>query len=237
MERTKKLIFWGLALMIAGTLLLARNLDILPIAFPDYLFSWKMILILVGTYVAFVKQRWGGLFPLGLGVYFIIPDIFGVELVELHRLWPLVLIFIGAGLILKINSPKSKKKEKYYKQRTSFDINDDFMEAVAIFGGGNKKVSSYNFKGGTVTAVFGGMEIDLTNCTLAKENVEIEVVAVFGGVSLTVPKEWNIQSDVTPIMGGLSDNISEFKDAYVDPAATLVLKGTAVFGGIDIKRV
>ncbi|MBY0425434.1 MAG: cell wall-active antibiotics response protein, partial [Cytophagales bacterium] len=138
---------------------------------------------------------------------------------------------------LKINSPESKKKEKFYKQRSSFDITDDFMEAVAIFGGGNKKVSSYDFKGGNVTAVFGGMEIDLTNCTLSKEKVEIEVVAVFGGVSLTVPKEWNIQSDITPIMGGLSDNISDFKDAYVDPAATMVLKGTAVFGGIDIKRV
>jgi len=244
MERTKKSIFWGLALMGAGTLLLARNLDLLPISFPDYLFSWKMILILVGIYVAFVKQRWGGLIPLGLGIYFIIPDIFGIELVDLHQLWPLVLIFIGVGLLLKINSPDSKKKERFreqfkerFKKYDAFNLTDNYMEAVAIFGGGNKKVSSYDFQGGSVTAVFGGMEIDLTNCTLAKEKAEIEVVAVFGGVSLTVPKEWNIQSDITPIMGGLSDNISDFKEAYVDPAAILVLKGTAVFGGIDIKRV
>jgi predicted membrane protein len=237
MDRTKKLIFWGLALMLAGILLLARNLGFLPIDFPYFIFGWKTILILVGLYILIVRQRWGGLFPLALGLYYLIPDIFGVELVPLKQLWPLILIFLGIGLIMKINSPRSKKKDRFSKYRNNINLTDDHMDAVAIFGGGNKKVSSYNFLGGQVTAVFGGLEIDLTNCTLAKENAELEVVAVFGGVSFVVPKEWNIQVDVTPIMGGLSDNISDFKDAYVDPAAILKLKGTAVFGGIDIKRV
>jgi predicted membrane protein len=238
MERKKKIIFWGLALMLAGALLLARNLNVLPIGFPMLIFKWTTILLVIGIYWLFVKLQWGGMIPISIALYFMAPDIFGIELVPLKELWPVVLIFIGVGVLLKVNSPGFKKKDFYTKKdKYKFSLTDDYMEAIAVFGGGNKKVSSYNFQGGSIVAVFGGLEIDLTNCTLAKEKAEIEIAAVFGGVSLHVPKEWNIQSDIVPIMGGMSDNIGDFEDAYVDPAATLVIKGTCVFGGIEIQRI
>ena len=120
--------------------------------------------------------------------------------------------------------------------RDSSTSSENLIEATAIFGGENKKFSSYDFKGGKITAVFGGMELDLTNCYLSNEKAEIEVLAVCGGVSLKVPKEWNVRSEIVPIMGGLEDKIINFPGTYVDPAAELILKGTVVMGGVEIIR-
>jgi hypothetical protein len=56
------------------------------------------------------------------------------------------------------------------------------------------------------------------------------------GVALNIPKEWNLNLDITPIMGGVEDNISLYPSAVVDPSKNLTLKGTVFMGGIKIKR-
>jgi predicted membrane protein len=114
---------------------------------------------------------------------------------------------------------------------------DGYIENAVIFGGDSKKVSSYDFKGGHFTVIFGGMEMDLTNCTLSKEKNIIDVEIVFGGLTLTVPREWNIRSEVTPVMGGIEDESNSGKDHYIDPAAELIIRGNVVMGGMEIKRV
>lgn len=111
------------------------------------------------------------------------------------------------------------------------------MDANVIFGGDSKQISSYDFQGGKITAIFGGLEIDLTNCCLSKEHKVIEVFVLFGGVSLKVPREWNVRSECTAIMGGIDDSINEMRDVYVDPAAELIIKGVVLMGGLEIKRM
>lgn len=234
MERTKKLMFWGTSFIVVGGLLLAKNLDLIT-GIPDYIMDWPSILILVGIYVTFIKERWGGLFPLGIGLYFLLQNIFEVTFVPLYQLWPLALVIVGVGMLIRIGKEPSKKKD-FSRRKVSFNIDDNYMEATAIFGGENRQVSSYDFKGGKITVIFGGMELDLTNCTLSKDQPEIEVQAVFGGLSLTVPKEWNVKSEIKPIIGGVSDDINQYKGAYIDPAAVLILRGTTIMGGIEIKR-
>jgi hypothetical protein len=111
------------------------------------------------------------------------------------------------------------------------------MESIIIFGGDSKKITSYDFKGGKFITVMGGLELDLTDCCLSKDGAVLEIVSVLGGVSLKAPKEWNIKTESIPVMGGIHDEIQDMPDAYVDPAAVLTIKGAAVLGGIDIRRV
>ena len=66
------------------------------------------------------------------------------------------------------------------------------IDDVSIFGGGTKIISSDNFKGGNITAIFGGSEINLTGCKLANGDQVIDVLMIFGGSTIIVPKEWNV---------------------------------------------
>jgi predicted membrane protein len=235
-----KRIFWGVVLVVAGALLLAKNLDLLPFTVPAYIFSWKMLLIVLGASFV-VSGRFGGLVPMAIGGYFLLPEAFGIPVPQFQKLWPVIFIFIGLGVLFKRNSWR-KKKEFYAKLKYKIDseqikeTKEDTMEATAVFGGESKKVSSYDFKGGKCTAIFGGLELDLTNCYLSSERGVIDVNVVFGGMTLRVPKEWNVRSEIVPVMGGVEDKIYYMKDTYVDPAAELVLRGSVVMGAVEILR-
>lgn len=215
-----------------GSLLLLKNFNLLPSEIPDYVFSWKMLLIVFGVIFLF-KRKWiPGIILIGIGKYLLIPEILGIPRPEVYQLWPVVLIIMGLGALLKAVFPKEKHTPIIVDKQTS-----DFMESIIIFGGDSKKISSYDFKGGKFTTVFGGLELDLTDCCLSKDGAVMEIVSVMGGVTMKVPKEWNIQSETLPVMGGIHDEIQDMPDAYVDPAAVLTLKGVAVLGGIDIRRI
>ncbi len=233
-NKTIKKIYWGSVLIGLGTLLLVRNLELLPFEMPAGLI-WKFLFLAFGISLIVVKRKLiGGTIVSTIASLLILSHFAFIPQIDFHRFWPLILIFIGIGVLFKTNN-RLKKKEWHMREPST--TTDNLMEATAIFGGENKKISSYNFKGGKITTIFGGMELDLTNCYLAKEGASIELLAVFGGVSLKVPKEWNVQSELIPIMGGVEDKINKFPDSYVDPAAILILKGTVVMGGVEINRV
>jgi predicted membrane protein len=227
--------FWGGLLFISvGALLLLKNLNLLPAEIPPYVFSWQMLLVAVGVVVLLASRRswFGGTLLIGIGGYFLIPEILHIPKSEVLHFWPALLVIAGIGMLSKIYA---QPKKKFWKIKTE-NLNDDYMESTVIFGGGSRQVSSYDYKGGKITAIFGGLEIDLTNCCLSKEKNVIEIEAIFGGVTLTVPKDWNVKTDITPIMGGVYDNIQEMPGTYVDPAAELTIRGTVVMGGVEIKR-
>jgi len=238
-----KRIFWGAVLIIAGTLLLANNLGLLPFALPAYIFSWKMLLVVLGLSFI-IAGRFGGIVPMAIGLYFILPEALGLQWPHFHQLWPAFIILAGLLVLFKKKDHHRWQKKKAFFKRfknnriegVEEEIREDRMEATAIFGGESKKVSSYDFKGGKCTAIFGGLEIDLTNCYLSSEKGVIEITAVFGGVTLKVPKEWNVRSEIVPVMGGVEDKIFNMTGTYVDPAAELTLRGSVVMGGVEIIR-
>lgn len=91
---------------------------------------------------------------------------------------------------------------------------------------------SKNFRGGETVTVFGGTEINLVNADI-HNTVNLECVAVFGGLKLIVPKNWEVRTDATSIFGGIEDK--RFTAVEVVPEnKTLVITGTVLFGGIDI---
>ncbi|MEV4556934.1 DUF1707 domain-containing protein [Kitasatospora sp. NPDC049285] len=103
---------------------------------------------------------------------------------------------------------------------------------VAVFGGATRKgrwrVGSHL----KAVAVFGGVEIDLSDAVFESPEVVIEVVAVFGGVEIKVPENVSLHGSGTGIFGGFEVREQTAADPY---APVVRLKGAAVFGGVEAK--
>lgn len=213
----------GLILIAFGALLLARKLgaDI-----PHWLFSWEFILIVIGFLVG-AKNRFrtfGWMVPVFIGLIFLLDDMIGM--INLHTyFWPVLIMIIGLFIILK--KPKSCQPD------TITDVSDDTIEANAIFGGIKKMVLSKDFKGGEINAIFGGTEVDFSQADI-EGRVVLEANQIFGGTKLIIPPHWRIVSEMTVIMGGIEDKRPIQKEGP-DPAKTLILKGSCVLGGLEIK--
>jgi predicted membrane protein len=63
----------------------------------------------------------------------------------------------------------------------------------------------------------------------------LDITQMFGGVKLFVPANWVIKSDMTAILGGYDDKRSIAPTNFDGARKTLVIDGTCVFGGVEIK--
>lgn len=113
------------------------------------------------------------------------------------------------------------------------ESSEDALEASVVFGSIKKNIISKDFKGGEVNCVFGGAVINLTQADINGKAV-LEVNCVFGGAKLIVPQHWQVQAgELVTVMGGIDDKRPQ-QGASANTDKILVLKGSAVFGGIEI---
>ncbi|MDB5256022.1 MAG: hypothetical protein JWM14_717 [Chitinophagaceae bacterium] len=230
-----KRLWAGTLLLLTGLFYLLYNLNALPFAVPAYVFTWQMAVILTGVYFLYKSWFWG-LLLMVTGWYFMLPLMGVLPAFDGYKLWPAALILVGV-MVLFGSGFKKKRKRKQSTKHTMSDTNEGLFEITAIMGGDNRQISAYDFKGGKITAIMGGVELDLTNCYLTKdEPAIIDLEVVMGGVSLKVSREWNIKSEITPIMSGIEDDDLRKLDIQVDPAAVVIIRGTLVMSGVEIIR-
>jgi predicted membrane protein len=253
-------IFGGLIFLAAGGLLLAKRLgaDI-----PDWLLSWPMFLITIGLVVS-VKSNFknsGGYIMILVGCAFLLTDV--IPNVDMRNfIWPGVLIIIGLTFILRPHVPMKRhdrwRRWESYEHRNRRrrrwedyepenyaqpeqepvmpDVADtsEFVEINAVFGGIKKIVLSKNFRGGEINTFMGGAEINLQQADI-KQPVSLEVNNVFGGTKIIIPSNWDIKNEVTAVFGGVEDKRS-INLPTPDVSKSIILRGTCVFGGIEIKN-
>lgn len=128
----------------------------------------------------------------------------------------------------------SDKDFSYGSGSSSFQSDDlDMLNSQALFCGIQKRVQSKNFKGGKISAIFGGTEIDLTQADLA-ENAVLNIEVAFGGVKLLVPPHWELRMGVSNIFAGVEDK-RMYPKGTEESGKVLTITGTVVFGGLEIK--
>lgn len=110
---------------------------------------------------------------------------------------------------------------------------EDFVESVSVFGGSQKSIFSKNFKGGDLTAIFGGNELNLAQADFTGTAV-LEVVNIFGGTTIVVPANWHIKHEMVNIFGGTDDKRVSAPPEN-EPSKVLILNGLSIFGGVEIK--
>jgi len=189
--------------------------------------AWPLILIVLGLWLLSRRNGIGGWILLALGIIFEISATTQIDAISV--LWPLLLIVLGVSLLYRRTAGVPEKNNSWEHVATEAA---DTIDETAVFSGIRRVVQSSHFQGGSVTAIFGGAEIDLSGVTVAKEGATVTVNAIFGGATIRVPKHCRVVSNGTPVLGGWDNKYST--DTVLD-APTLTITGSAVFGGVDVK--
>jgi len=121
------------------------------------------------------------------------------------------------------------RKKSGWNMEERSSSTEDVVNEVAIFSPIYRSVTSKEFKGGRLVMIFAGGELDLSEVKTDKKEVVMEVTAIFGGGKLIVPKEWKVRSEGTAIFGGYDIRTGSEAEGPV-----LILKGAAIFGGIEV---
>jgi predicted membrane protein len=208
---------------------------------PEWVFSWQTLLIGLGFFIG-IRHKFRGVawfILMMIGGAFLLNDIYP-EFTFRKYMWPVALIMIGGFFILRPRRHwQGADGEK--KNLAGADpviepgktTADDFVDSTSIFGGAKKNIISKNFKGGDLVNIFGGTELDLTQSDFTGTAV-IEFTTIFGGTTLIIPSNWAVKSEVVTIFGGMEDK-RKMQTVTENRDKTLILKGTVIFGGIDIK--
>lgn len=225
-NKNQSRIFWGLLLIVVGALLLFAQMDWWSFGRLVSRF-WPVIFILLGISML-VSNNFRNV---GSGVFFILFGAFFllVKWNVLHEIWryiwPGVIIAAGLWILLRPAVHSDKKKIP--------EMTGDDLAINQVFSGTVRKIGSQSFRGGTAEVVFGSAEIDLRDAKLAGGQATLALSAVFGGIEVTVPRDWEIVLEGSPVLGSI-----ENRKAAVPAGAktgTLSVKGSAVFGSIEIK--
>ena len=245
-------IWSGLILLAAGLLLLAYKMG-LPV--PGWLFTWPMILIVIGL-ISGLKNGFrnpGTFIMILIGSIFLVDN--NIPEIDLHDyIIPIILMAIGLLFLLKPkggecshsrrrrhvgsiprsldNAPPDNTGNAAYASGTQSE--PEYLDVNAVFGGIKKRVLSKNFRGGSIVCFMGGSEIDLMQADM-QQPIELDVNNVFGGTKIVIPAHWDIQNEVSAIFGGVEDK-RMYANTQPDPNKKIYLKGTCVFGGIEISN-
>lgn len=219
----------GVILVLVGFFLVMRNTGIFPDFIDNVIFSWPMLLVTIGLVLTIGSSggKTSGIIVMAVGAFFLIPHIFR-ETFDVNMFWPSIFIVIGVVFIFS-------KRKGWNSVSTASPVGDDYIDYVHIFSGGERQIVSDNFRGGKVTAVFGGSEIDLTKAKLAPGVSELELACVFGGTTIIVPDDWNVKIEVVPVLGGFGDSRKLNPGRTIDTTRQLIIKGAVVFGGGEVK--
>jgi predicted membrane protein len=226
-NKTDKRVWLGGAFILLGLLFFFNSMNILSFSISRIIFSLPFFFLVIGLVITINtnKKLLGGILS-GLGIIFLIPKIFPD--IDYDGTIVFAIIFISIGLYIIFNKVEKDKRAIDNEKK-------DVLDDVSIFGGGEKSINSDNFKGGSITSIFGGSEINLKGCKLSEGPNVIDVLCVFGGTTLIVPNDWNVIMNVTPIFGGFSNKIIKDPSASVDINKTIIVKGLVIFGGGEIK--
>lgn len=226
---------FGLLVILTGTLLICFNTGVLPEEYRHIVFSWQMLLIALGLINIFSRDSIvAGVILLAVGSFFLAPELHRFNFDFTEALWPALLILLGILIIFKRRTHKPRH-HNWHEKACEFKLESGYIEESNIFSGNKQIFSPGDFKGGKITNIFGGSEIDLSQTTLPEGTTILEIECVFGGVSLIVPSDWNVQIAVKSIMGGFSDKRRIIRTN--GQKGELIIKGSAIFGGGEIKSV
>ncbi len=218
--------FFGVTIAAFGGVLLLKNLEI--INFDSWNVFWGTVwaagLVLAGLMTIFSSRRaslrvWGLLLvtigvSIGLGAY-------GVINISVWKIfWPVMLIAIG--LMVSVGSGGRKRSKK-----SAADVSGN--EKIAIFYGEESRVKG-DYTGGSVTAIFGGVELDLRQAKI-KDGAVIDIFTLCGGVSINLPDDVIVKNEVRGILGGSEDKTVSKSSAK----KTIYLCGECVLGGLEVK--
>ena len=246
-RNTGRLMF-GLVVLSVGVLFTLDNLGILDSW--DFLQWWPLLVIASGAW-RLVQSRStsaviGGLIVTFIGVL-LLDQTVNILPGRVWNYWPVLLILFGASLMVRAWS--GPRVDLHTDPSAKFN-------SFAMMSGVERKITSQEFVGGDATAIMGGVDIDLRQAKIANGPAVIDVFAFWGGIDFYVPSDWVVRNEAVAIMGAISDSRKSVTPESGGPMAvggviamggrdsgvstdanrTLVIRGGALMGGVEIKN-
>lgn len=234
-------------LIAVGVILLGVNTGWIPAEYKRIFISWQMLLIFFGVVKFLKRQYFSGTVLFIIGGFFIMPvinrvnpDFFNfipADFVQLY--WPVFLIILGAFLFLRWLFPNSglfgscrrDHRDMFHHHTTT---TGGRIHIDNLFGGSEQIVLDPEFKGGEINSVFGGAKVDLRRTNLPEGITTLEVNLVFGGAEIMIPPHWNVELKIDTVLGGFEDK--RYGSENIDTSRKLIIKGSCVFGGGELKN-
>jgi predicted membrane protein len=235
---------FALMLIVVGALLFLDNVGIIPI--QDIRAYWPIFIVIFGVQLLDRRQSrtaiiwalaliaWGTLLILGnLQIIHVSGNVF----------WPVMLIAFGISMLVNPSRFHEwpERLRKYSQMRPPGPRANFFgnkLDEAVVFASLRRRVETQQFEGGKVAAVFGSIEIDLSDTSISSPDrrARLDASAVFGGIEITVPRTWKVVMKNAAVFGGCDDKTVPPRPEPGFEPPTLVITGAAVFGGVEIRN-
>lgn len=210
----------GLVLIVVG---LVFSLDSAGVLHTDGLGHWWP-LFLIGIGIVKVRQpREDGQRAAGVA-FLLLGGLFQLTIVlSFGASWTLLMVAVGVFLLWQgIEGPRGD----------AVTVSESpYLSDMALIGYLKRSHQSANFRGGSVTAVMGGVELDLRRAALTSGTAHLDVVAFWGGIEIKVPPTWTVDARVVPLMGAFENKVDS---PAVSGGPRLVVRGHAIMGAVVI---
>lgn len=219
-------IMWGCVLLAISAVLILNTFELTNIEI--FFDGWWTLFIIVPCFVGLFSsnEKMGHIIGLLVGILLLLAC---QNVLEFDVLWklivPVIIIVIGIKMILG----GIGKNKNFIK---SIDENKDNMKIVfATFSGQDIVFNNEVFRGAELTAVFGGIKLDLRNAVFEGDTV-IKASCIFGGADILLPDNVNVKVNSNSLFGGVD---SKKHQNSKDNVHTIYLDGSCIFGGVDVK--
>lgn len=121
--------------------------------------------------------------------------------------------------------------ENFVSQQTGSEA--DYIYNTSVFGGFKRIIQSKNFKGGEITLIFGGVELDFSFADLTSP-AAIDITQIFGEIKLFIPSDWQLVDDITHFLSVVKDHRFMPDDIIPDSNKKLILRGFSAFAAVEV---
>lgn len=222
----------GLVVIGVGLVFLLDNLGLLDLDFTLHL--WPCALIFFGVLKMLQTRTASGAVVGGglilVGSLILLRDT-GLISFNWRTLWPVLLIAVGLSVVFKSATGRSLMEHASSSGALEKADDDSVVNVTAFMGSYKRRVTTPDFRGGEITALMGGCELDLRQSSINGDAV-LNVFSMFGGITIKVPIDWTVVLQGTPIMGG-------FEEKTVPPSGSdkrLIIRGYAIMGGMEVRN-
>jgi predicted membrane protein len=239
---------FGIFLVALGIALLLGQMGIVS---TDHLFHffWPAVLIFLGVELIFSKGRFSrnrfnraaGGFLIMAGIVLLLSKL-GYFQFSFSVIWALACIYWGIWIVARTfglrhwwEAHSTRVTDGNVIDATDTDPQRTPADFSAVFGTFKRPITSRNFTGTTLEAIFGEVGIDLTKAEIEGDEATIKADAVFGACVIRVPETWHISVQGSAVMGEYLDKTRQ-RPLDGPGMKTLIVVGSAVFGSVEVKN-
>ena len=147
-----------------------------------------------------MRNVFWGFILIAIGLLFLLDNMGIIDFGEaVSTYWPVLLVLWGINILLK----RKEHQTTHVFRDTQQKVNSELFHESSVFGDLFISIESQNFKGGSVSTIFGGNHIDLSKVSPAEGEHIMRINGVFGDVHLILPANFPCAVTGNVLFGGV----------------------------------